>query len=50
MGSGAEKLEKKTPALKTTAKQAAQKSLAKTKKPTRKKVKPAKKRRKSRFA
>lgn len=46
MGSGAKKLEKQTPAFKTTAKQAAQKSLAKTKKPIRKKVKPAKKRRK----
>ena len=40
MGAGAKKVEKTTPALKTAAKQATQKSLAKTKKPVLKRTKP----------
>jgi hypothetical protein len=46
MDAGTKKVEAKTPALKTTAKQAAKKSLAKTRKPIRKKAKVAKQRRK----
>jgi hypothetical protein len=46
MGAGSKKVEKATPALKTTAKHAARKSLAKMKKTVRKKATAPKKRRK----